>query len=380
MRIMNSKHITFLSVFFLAVLFSGFLYITAHAAGADGKPIEYIDENGEVAYCEDYSLLNTDNFPDEPGIELGKGWYVVQGNVTYENRIKISSEYYWDFTDEENEEYGFEQAVLILCDGCNLDLKQGIELEQDYGLKIYAERGGTGTLNAEYRCNEDDDGTAHAVIGGNAPKGFGGCLDINGGRINVNGFTYGAGIGGSVGGSLEMLNIRGGLLNVVNTAGGPAIGVGLSYSKGHHGMVTISGGEVHADSNYMSLRTSDAIGGHYECNGLKELKITGGKVTAFGRYATVGMDPCSMMTHGDLVLGDDMAVSAGSDPDHIKQVSKADRVKAIRSNCYAEVSSSGSSGSSVTGTTFSGGTAAIILAATAIITGVVIVAMRKKRG
>ena len=365
----------FSALLFLMLLTCSFS-ISAYAD--EGDPVEYIDENGEIQYCTDYQILNTDNFPDEPGVELGTGWYVVEGKVAYQNRICISAAYDAMYA----EEYDMEPARLILCDSCELNLKQGIELGQDYGLTIFGQSGGTGTLNADYNYYLYDE-VAHAVIGGNAPKEFGGYLEINGGIINVTGNTDGACIGGSVGGALEEVNIHGGKITLENTVGGPAIGVGLSYTRGNYGRVNISGGEIYADSHFETIRTCDAIGGHYECGGLKEMTITGGKVAAFGRYATVGMDPCAMMTYGSLVLGDDMTVSAGYDPDHISPAAKDKRVEAIRSNCYAEVTAPGYSGSSTSAaaSAFNGGIATILLFAAAVLIVILmtVILLRRKK-
>ncbi|MBR2812046.1 MAG: hypothetical protein IKD69_11760 [Solobacterium sp.] len=325
------------SHFIILLLFLSLSFAFLIPANADHDPVPYIDETGNAETCADYQLLDTDHFADTADLVLEGGWYVISGNVTYNNRIEINAPY----DPEIAEEYSLEPVRLILTDGCTLNLKQGIHLDSDNGLEIYSQSGGTGVLNASYDDTTDDD-IPHAVIGGNAPRGRGGYLTINGGVINVTGSTAGAGIGGSVRGSLDALTINGGKVTVENTAGGAAIGVGLSYQGSNYGIVTINGGEVYADSHYHGQRTSDAIGGHYECGGLKELNINGGKVTAFGRYATVGMDPCAMMTYGTIHLGDSMKVSAGYDPDHVTPVADAaDRIDAIRSNACCIVEEEG---------------------------------------
>ena len=88
------------------------------------------------------------------------------------------------------------------------------------------------------------------------------------------------------------------------------------------------------------------IGGHYGCGGLASLTITDSRVAAFGRYATVSLEPCAMMTHGTLTLGDNMKVSAGYDPDHITPYEKDRRIEAIRSNVFALVEEEGFQASS----------------------------------
>ena len=361
----------------LFALLAGILGMAVSAAEA----VEYIDENGEKQVCTDYRLLDTDHFPDVSGVTLEGGWYVVRGKVTYQNRLRIDA--YFDPHDAVAcEEAGLEPARFILCDGCELRLLQGIRLDTDCTLRIYAQSGGTGSLYAEYNDPGEYSNRAHAVIGGNAPWGAGGYLDINGGVIRVTGDTAGACIGGSAGGALDEVNIRGGKVSVENTGGAPAIGVGLSYnSTRNRGRVCISGGEVSTDSHFKTLRTADAIGSHYECGGLAELRITGGRVTAFGRYATVGQPQCAMMTYGDLILGDDMLVAAGYDPEHTARAAKADRVSAIRSNTYAEVWAPGFASAPATAAVFSGGYLSVILliAAVAAAAAAAILIRRRRR-
>ena len=322
------------------------------AALAAWNPVKYIDDEGDPVTCTDYQVLNTDNFPDEPGMELGPGWYVVQGNVTYKNRINITA----FFDPEEPDDEQYQPVRLILCDGCTLNLNQGIHLESICGLIVYGQSDGTGTLNAEY--NDFSEESPHAVIGGDAPRQSGGYLELNGGVVNVTGYTAGASIGGSAFGTLMRLQVNGGRLTAENSYGAPAIGSGLSYSGRATGRVTVTGGEIYADSYFQSLRTADAIGSHYECGGLAELTITGGKVTAFGRYAGGGLPPCAMMTYGTITLGDNVTVSAGGAPQDVAQVAYEKRVDAIRSNVYVIVQASGPS---LTASVFSSGRLAAII-------------------
>ena len=227
----------------LATLLLGSLYVPVYADG-EKDPVEYVDENGEIQTCTEYEILDTSTYADAPEVTISGGWYVVKGNVTYQNRLTIDAEYEPEFA----EEYGLEPARIILCDGCRLDLKQGIHLGRDNGLMIYAQSQGTGTLNAEY--DETRKQIGHAVIGGNEPREFSGYLDINGGVINVTGRTCGACLGGSEGGSLDEINIRGGKIRLENKEGAPAIGVGLCYNRGNIGTVNITGGEIYADSQF----------------------------------------------------------------------------------------------------------------------------------
>ncbi|MCD7764148.1 MAG: InlB B-repeat-containing protein, partial [Lachnospiraceae bacterium] len=132
------------------------------------EPVDYIDENGDIRSCEEYTLITSDM------TELSSGWYLVGSNVTISDRIVVSGDVH-----------------LILADGYTLDADSGITVNSDASLTIYGQSGGTGELNA---TSETDD---YAGIGSDGYGNSSGTITINGGTITANGGRWAAGIGGS---------------------------------------------------------------------------------------------------------------------------------------------------------------------------------------
>ena len=79
-------------------------------------------------------------------IEWTAGWYAVSGTVTISEPITVNGEVH-----------------LILTDGCDLTAAKGIVVTTDNSLTIYAQSGGTGTLNATGTVSGQD---SSAGIGG----------------------------------------------------------------------------------------------------------------------------------------------------------------------------------------------------------------------
>ena len=120
--------------------------------------------------------------------EWNEGWYVVDKNIWIGDRINVNG-----------------NVNLILTDGATLTANNGIRVLVNNSLTIYGQTNGTGTLNAtgDFKC---------AGIGGNGEsmKRDCGAVTINGGRVNVKGGQYGAGIGGGEFGYGGDVNINGG--------------------------------------------------------------------------------------------------------------------------------------------------------------------------
>ncbi len=74
------------------------------------------------------------------------GWYAVSGTVTIDQPITVTG-----------------AVHLILTDGCDLTAAKGIVVTTDNSLTIYAQSGGTGTLNATGTVSGQD---SSAGIGG----------------------------------------------------------------------------------------------------------------------------------------------------------------------------------------------------------------------
>lgn len=96
----------------------------AYAKWSNIKKIPYIDENGKTKEISEYFYL-TDSTETE---YLPGGWYVVEGKVSYKNRLK--------FTDEAN---------LIIVDGAKLSVESDrntIDVGEEHNLNIYAQSTG----------------------------------------------------------------------------------------------------------------------------------------------------------------------------------------------------------------------------------------------
>ena len=113
-----------------------------------------------------------------------------------------------------------------------------------------------------------------AGIGG-SNGGSGKHITITGGEVTATGGDYGAGIGGGYYGSGEHITINGGTVNAVGDGHGAGIGGGSGGGSGED--ITITGGTVNAVGDGHGA----GIGGGAEGSG-QNIKITGGTVTASG--------------------------------------------------------------------------------------------------
>ena len=203
-----------------------------------GKSVSYLDEDGQVQTCSDYTCISTDT------TEWNGGWYVAAGTVTINSRITVTG-----------------NVNLILTDGCTLTVNSGIQVADGNSLIIYAQstEEKMGILTAQ--ANNED-----AAIGGSSGQD-GGTITINGGTVSATGDS-GAGIGGGEQGSGGTITINGGEVNATASTGA---GIGGGQS-GAGGDITIHGGTITATTS-----TGVGIGG---AGG--DITITGGTVTATG--------------------------------------------------------------------------------------------------
>ncbi len=251
--------------------------------------------------------------------DLSNGWYAVIGNVTYSKSIYVRG-----------------NANLILCDGSRLTAKDGICVEKNAKLTIWAQStdgktrgklvardpdrkagiGGIGnaaagaiTINGGdintkggreyagitadivtinngkvYACGEN----GGAGIGGNNGKD-GGKIVINGGDVYARGNEGGAGIGGGSGGNCNDVTITGGDVTShggIGSDGRPGAGIGGGQKGNLVGTVTIKGGRVVASGSDGSA----GIGGGWAGNALKgHVNISGGRVIAKGVNGGAGI-------------------------------------------------------------------------------------------
>ena len=126
---------------------------------------------------------------------------------------------------------------LILADGVTLSVtapsKAGIEVYEGRSLTIYAQAGGTGTLNATGGSG------GGAGTGGYSDYNMG-AVTINGGVVNATGGSSSAGIGGGSWGNGGTVTINGG---TVTATGGSASAAGIGKGAyGSNGSLTVGAG------------------------------------------------------------------------------------------------------------------------------------------
>ena len=208
------------------------------------------------------------------------GWYVVSGNVEISDRIKVSG-----------------TVNLILCDGCTLEAKKGIEQSEGNTLNIYAQSEGdkAGTLKA-IATNEYD---AAGIGGGDYVAR--GTVAIYGGAVEAHGGEYGAGIGGGLVADDVTVTVYGG---TVEAHGGySAAGIGGGY-EGSVVTVSIYGGAVEAHGGDFGA----GIGGGENGSGVT-VSIYGGTVKAHSGSGAAGIGAgLYRKSHGTLKIGDGLKV------------------------------------------------------------------------
>ncbi len=195
-------------------------------------PIAYIDSQGNQQTCEEYEILSAST------ATLTPGWWVVNANVTNNNRLT------YDGT-----------VNLILADGATLTATKGINVKEDCQLHIFGQTNGTGTLTATgYEGSAGIGGECHWKSG---------TVVVNGGVVNATGDKHAAGIGGGdqgnwagTWGSNGTVIINGGSVTAHSPGRGAGIGGGgnergnNSAVPGDGGTVLINDGIVKATSQY----------------------------------------------------------------------------------------------------------------------------------
>ena len=197
---------------------------------------------------------------------LYDGWYVLNSSFSYDERIVI---------------YG--DVKLILKDGCTLTAEQGIRINTNATLTIYAQSEGDGMGKLVAIETHHD----KAAIGGN--KNYeAGRLVIHGGEIEATctkeSSKYAAGIGGGYGdgSGMKEITIYGGKVTAQGAEGGAGIGGGKNNN--HPGTITIYGGSVTAEAGDYGA----GIGGGQNRDGWPII-INGGKVYAHSNNCGAGI-------------------------------------------------------------------------------------------
>ena len=247
--------------------------------------------NGGVTYTTKTADSCTPVADSTTAVTWNAGWYVVNSTVTISEPITVTG-----------------AVNLILADGCTLNAEKGIVVETGNSLTIYAQSGGTGTLNATgvfFRNGATYESNASAGIGGSGTAPDSGAITIHGGVINAtgggqSGYCSGAGIGGGTpssgnGGSSGAVIILGGTVTA-NSGEGFVAGAGIGGGGSQQGAggtgdnITIYGGSVTAASTGTQSGGAGIGGGGGKNGGTgSNIQIYGGTIKATGSSFGAGI-------------------------------------------------------------------------------------------
>lgn len=222
--------------------------------------VSYLDEDGvrkeaDVFVLEEGQYAGSPDFLVEQDYVLPSGWYSVRGFLWMNDRIQISGDVH-----------------LILEDGSDFDINDGINVSAGNTLTIYAQSAGEamGELmayswrgDAGIGGGDGEDCGAIIINGGNIDStanlsgagigggmnGDGGSITINGGKVSAKSGHHGAGLGGGKEGDGGLVKITGGIVSAIGGSQGSAgIGGGGTgrTTGGSGGRTVISGGNVYA--------------------------------------------------------------------------------------------------------------------------------------
>ena len=170
---------------------SGYVTLTSGATtftvqwGTPGTPVNYIDENGEMHTCSNYTVLTGGSYY-YTGVTLEAGWYVVDSDITYYNLL--GSENTLNLNGD---------VTLIFCNGKTVthNPRQFVHIHgHDHNLTIYGQSldpNVAGTLNIAGKSGAITDLTTYTQHSGNVviPSGSNGIhadfLTINGGTVHI---------------------------------------------------------------------------------------------------------------------------------------------------------------------------------------------------
>ena len=275
--------------------------------------VSYLDKNGSKQTADNVTVVESST------TAWSDGWYVVNSNVTIDNRVTVSG-----------------KVHLILADNASLTANGGINVAENNSFTVYAQsvEKNMGTLTAtggSYGAgiggkNGDRNGSSGGNItinGGNVTAtggdeaagigggvfGSGGNITINGGNVTATGGENAAGIGGGQGGSGGNITINGG--TVTATGGENAAGIGGGSGAGSDvsgGNITINGGNVTATSEAFAA----GIGGGQESSG-GNITINGGTVTATGGPEGAGIGSGSHGSYDTITINGGSVTATGGD-------------------------------------------------------------------
>lgn len=214
--------------------------------------ISYIDAVGTEQTCTSATEVTASS------TTWNAGWYVVNSDVTINDRVTVSG-----------------AVHLILTDGYTLNASNGINVSgSSNSLTIYGQQNGTGTLTA-------DTTSQYAAIGGNEATECG-SITINGGTINAKTGYSSAAIGSGWSGKGGNITINGGTITA-KSGGARGTGIGSGpcgvddESRPDTMQITINGGNIEA----IGSEHCPGIGGGQNREGCF-IEINGGTIKATG--------------------------------------------------------------------------------------------------
>ena len=180
-------------------------------APRNAKQVTYLDENGNQNTATATQVTSSDT-------QWQSGWYVVDSNVTIDERVAVEG-----------------SVQLILADGYTLTAKKGINVSDKNSFTVYAQ---STDENAGKLTGYGD--SFDSCIGGKGRE-TNGNITINGGTIELSS-EFGAGIGsGREGNSTGGITINGGHIRISTSSGA---GIGAGSAAQNDSDITINGGNI----------------------------------------------------------------------------------------------------------------------------------------
>ena len=325
------KSVSILLVMTMIVSLFTIIPFEASAAGAVEYIYRYWDEANQRVADETKTCTSYTTITSQDDLTIGDGkWYVVNGDATIENRVKVSG-----------------TAHIILLSG-TLRCMYGIRLSKGNSLFVYPGKNSEGRLNPRTAHDEE------ASLGGNEGEDSGEFV-FYGGTLEAHNYEWcsgGAAIGGGgEGGSCGKLSFYGGTVDASNNGRAPAqksygavIGDGdKANSDNSDCYINIYGGNITADNHAYS--NGSGIGGGEDSTGCP-VNILGGKITAKaynGAGIGSGQDGGSSnvtIKNATVIAESDYGAGIGSGED-------SDSESIIIENSYVEAASKTNSDSQV---------------------------------
>ena len=256
--------------------------------------VPYLDEDGGTETCPSATVVDETATAWSEETE-SSGWYVVQNEVTIEDRITVSGDVH-----------------LILADGYTLTANQGISVTSGSSLTIYGQSAQAGELIATSQYYRENAG-----IGGDSGNAAHGDITINGGKITATGGDAAAGIGSGYehthtsDASNGIITINGG--TVTAEGGSDAAGIGGGYANDiPGGDIVIYGGTVIANGGTKAAGIGTGFSDHQTEDG-RSITISGGTVTATGGPDAAGIGGgygCAETSITEIIIKGDANVTA----------------------------------------------------------------------